>query len=236
MRLYVLLLLFVVLPLLAHSQTDPIPKEPRPLPAYRPGIALMAHAGTAGFGIDVGKSLFRQLAVRVGANVFNYKGNLKSGKDSDELQIGFDYTVKLASFNLLVDYYPFKRAGFRLTTGAYYNQNQLSFFGKPTKDVRFNDVVFSIDQVGTVDGKANFQKIAPYAGIGWGHPFLGSRLKFTADVGIFYQQSPTITFVTTGMLEPSSDQGPIIENNLKPLKYYPVVNLGISYNIVSTRF
>jgi len=38
------------------------------------------------------------------------------------------------------------------------------------------------------------------------------------------------------MLEPSNDQGPIIENNLKPLKYYPVLSIGLSYNIASTRF
>ncbi|AUD04351.1 hypothetical protein CWM47_22405 [Spirosoma pollinicola] len=194
------------------------------------------HAGTAGIGVDISKSIFRQLSIRAGANLFTYNGNLKSGKDSDDLQIGFDYTVKLSSFNLLLDYYPIKRAGFRLTAGAYYNQNQISFFGKPTKDVKFNDVVFTVDQVGTVDGKANFSKVAPYAGIGWGHPFLKNRLKFMVDVGVFYQQSPTITFATTGMLEPSSDQGPIIQDNLKPLKYYPVVNLGISYNLVSTRF
>ncbi len=236
MRVYILLPLFILISWTGYSQTESISLIAKPLPAYRPGISLAVHAGTAGFGFDISKSLFRQLSVRIGANLFNYQSTLKSGKDTDELQIGFDYTVKLLSFNMLVDYYPFKRAGFRLTTGVYYNLNQLSFFGKPTKDVRFNDVVFTIDQVGTVSGKADFSKVAPYAGIGWGHPFLRNRLKFTADIGIFYQQSPTITFVTTGMLEPSSDQGPIIENNLKPLKYYPVVNLGISYNLVSTRF
>ncbi|GAB2514830.1 hypothetical protein GCM10027085_00780 [Spirosoma aerophilum] len=196
----------------------------------------MAHASTAGFGAGLAKSVFRQVVVRAGINSFTYQGTLTSGKASDNLQLGFDYTVKLSSVNMLVDYFPFKRVGFRLTTGAYYNLNQLNFNGKPIKDVRFNDVVFTIEQVGTVSGTANFNKVAPYVGLGWGHPFLRNRLKFTADVGLFYQQSPSITFVTTGMLEPSSDQGPVIENNLKPLKYYPVISLGLSYNLVSTRF
>jgi hypothetical protein len=234
MKPFIAFILLVLTPLLGRSQTDQ--GMGRPLPLYKPGVALMIHGGTAGFGVDVGKSVFRQLSLRAGANLFTYEGKLKAGKSSDELQMGFDYTLKLSSFNLLADFYPFKRAAFRLTAGAYYNQNQISFFGKPTQEVRFNDVVFSVDQIGTVDGKANFSKVAPYLGIGWGHPFLNSRLKIMADIGVFYQQSPTITFVTTGMLEPSSDQGQVIENNLKPLKYYPVVNLGISYRIVSTRF
>ncbi|MFD2933453.1 hypothetical protein [Spirosoma flavum] len=236
MRLLSLYLVFILLPIYGRSQTDLSSNSTKPLPRYRPGLALTAHASTAGFGIGVDKSIFRQLSVRVGANLFNYKGNLLSGKSSDELQIGFDYTIKLSSFNALVDYYPFKRVNFRLTTGAYCNLNQITFLGKPTKDVKFNDVVFSVDQIGTVNGEANFNKVAPYLGIGWGHPFVGGKLKLMVDMGIFYQQSPKITFVTTGMLEPSNDQGPVIENNLKPLKYYPLISVGLSYNIVSTRF
>ncbi|NDU98215.1 hypothetical protein [Spirosoma terrae] len=224
---------FFLLPLLlsllaGKSQSQNVP--------YKPGVALVAHAGTAGYGIGISKSLSRQLALRVGINQFTYKGTLTSGKATDELQIGFDYTIRLLSFNGLIDYYPFKRAGFHLTAGAYVNQNEVTFFGKPTKDVRFNDVVFTIDQVGTVSGKASFAKVAPYAGIGWGHPFLRNRFKVMADVGFFYQQSPSITLTTTGMLEPSSDQAPVIENNLKPLKYYPVISLGLAYNFLSTSF
>ncbi|GAB3764927.1 hypothetical protein [Spirosoma pomorum] len=233
---HLLLALALASPLVATCQTDSLRSEPAAVPAhslplYRPGFAFMISAGTAGGGAAVGYSINRQLAVRLGMNLFNYKGNLKSGKDSDEIQIGFDYAVKLKSADLLLDYYPFKRAGFRLTGGAYYNLNQISFFGKPTKDVKINDVVFTINEVGTLDGKANFNKLAPYIGLGWGNPYTRHRLKFMLDIGFFYQQSPIITFKTTGLLEPSSDQGEVIQNNLKPLKYYPVVNLGLSYKL-----
>ncbi|GAB3902087.1 hypothetical protein GCM10028803_27980 [Larkinella knui] len=131
----------------------------------------------------------------------------------------------------MADYYPFKRAGFRLTAGLFYNLNQLTFDGTPMKEVKFNDVIFSKEQVGTINGQANFSKLAPYAGLGWGHPFRGTKLKFMVDLGFFYQQSPKVTLVTTGMLEPSSDQGPVIEQNLQPLKYYPILNLGLSYRL-----
>ncbi|GAB3948890.1 hypothetical protein GCM10028805_24280 [Spirosoma harenae] len=191
----------------------------------------MASLGSAGGGVAVGYSINRQLAARLGANLFNYSDKLKSGKDSDDLQIGFDYKVKLQTVNLLVDYYPFKQTGVRVTGGVFYNLNQISFFGKPTKDVKLNDITFTVDEVGTLDGKADFNRVAPYVGLGFGNPYTRRRLKFMFDIGFFYQQSPQITFQTTGMLEPSSDQGAVIQNNLKPLKYYPVINLGLSYKL-----
>jgi hypothetical protein len=243
-----LLLLWLVLPLVAHAQSDSLTTSPvvqssssavaavgqptpKPLPRYRPGFALMLSAGTAGGGFAVGYSIARPLAVRLGANLFSFGGTLISGKDSDDIQIGIDYKLKLQTVNLLVDYYPFKRTGVRLTGGVFYNLNQISFFGTPTKDVKFNDVVFTAAEVGTVDGGATFSKIAPYLGLGFGNPYTRHRLKFMFDLGLFYQQSPQITFVTTGLLEPSNDQGPVIENNLRPLKYYPVITFGLAYKL-----
>ncbi|WP_461148737.1 hypothetical protein [Spirosoma pulveris] len=231
---HLLYLLILALPLVATAQNDTpagAARATRPLPLYKPGFALMLSAGSTGGGVAVGYSINRSVAVRVGANLFNYDGTLKSGKDTDDIQIGFDYTVKLKNADLMVDLYPFKRSGFRLTGGAYYNINTVTFFGKPTKDVKFNDTVFTIDEVGTLDGKADFNKVAPYVGLGFGNPYTRKRLKFMVDIGFFYQQSPLVTFRTTGMLEPSSDQGAVIQKNLEPLKYYPVVNLGLSYKL-----
>ncbi|RYC71377.1 hypothetical protein [Spirosoma sordidisoli] len=234
---YSYLILLLATSLSAYCQTDlstdqrQINTPTRPLPPYRPGFAVMLSAGSAGGGVAVGYSINRQLAARLGLNLFSYSGTLTSGKDTDDIQIGFDYKLKLLNTNLLLDYYPFKRSGFRLTGGAFYNLNQISFFGKPVKDVKFNDITFTIDEVGTLDGRADFNKIAPYIGLGFGNPYTRSRLKFMADVGFFYQQSPQITFKTTGLLEPSSDQGAVIENNLKPLKYYPIVTIGLAYKL-----
>lgn len=198
---------------------------------YRPGVAVAVHAGTAGVGADVAVALHRRVNLRVGGNFFTYTGQELSGKDTDDLQVAFDYTLKLKSFNALIDFYPFKNAGFHLTGGAYYNLNTIAFNGKPTKDVQFNDVVFTVDEIGTLDGKATFNKVAPYAGVGWGHPFLRRRLKLTIDAGFFYMQSPMVTLTTTKMLEPSSDQGAVIEQSLEPVKYYPVLTIGLSYNL-----
>ncbi len=247
--------LLLVLPLIARSQSDslttaptqstsarPTPfdsssrltaiaKTPKPLPLYRPGFALMLMAGTAGGGISVGYSIRRQVAARLGLNLFSYGSTILSGKETDDLQISFDYKIKLQNADLMVDFYPFKRSGVRLTGGLFYNQNQITFFGTPAKDVKLNDVVFTVAEVGTLDGKATFSKIAPYIGLGFGNPYTRHRLKAMVDIGFFYQQSPQISFVTTGYLTPSQDQAPVIERNLKPLKYYPIISLGLSYKL-----
>lgn len=198
---------------------------------YRPGVAVTVHGGTAGMGAGVAVALHRRINLRVGVNAFTYQTRILSGKDTDDLQIGFDVKANLKSANVLLDLYPFKNVGLHLTGGLYYNLNEMTFFGKPTKDVKFNDVVFTVDEIGTLDGKASFNKTAPYVGLGWGQPFLRNRFKVSFDAGFFYMQSPKISFRTTNMLEPSSDQGAVIEQSLEPVKYYPVVNLSLSYNL-----
>ncbi|MGV3556533.1 hypothetical protein [Larkinella arboricola] len=227
MKNVLLLFLSVALPGWSLAQQD----VQSTTSSFQPGVAVGIRAGTAGIGLDISKSITPQWVLRVGGNLFSYTGTLKSGKDTDDIQIGFDYKLKLASVNALIDFYPFRRAGFRVTGGVFYNLNELTFDGLPTKEVVFNDVTFTREEIGTINGKANFTKVAPYLGLGWGHPFRGTKLTFMADLGVFYQQSPQVTLVTTGMLEPSSDQGPVIERNLQPLKYYPVLNLGLSYRL-----
>ncbi len=233
-----LLSLLLALPVMAYSQSDSLttravvaPRQIAPLPTYRPGFALMLSAGTTGIGLGIGHSINRHVGVRVGANLFTYIGTTKSGKTTDNVQMGIDYKAKLQSANLMLDIYPFKRTGFRLTGGAFYNLNQITFFGMPAKTVTFNDISFTPTEVGTLDGKVNFAKIAPYAGIGFGNPYTRSRVKFMLDIGFFAQQSPQVTLVSTGLLEPSSDQGAVIQDNLRALKYYPVASFGISYKL-----
>ncbi|GAB3270652.1 hypothetical protein GCM10027347_41470 [Larkinella harenae] len=219
----------LLMPLINFAQSDGASVSNDP--SFQPGLALAVRAGTAGVGLDVVKSVSSRVSARLGASLFRYNGTLTSGKQTDDIQMGFDYQIKLASVNALIDFYPFQRAGFRLTGGLFYNLNQLTFDGMPTKDVKFNDVVFTRQEVGTMNGKTTFNKLAPYLGLGWGHPFRGSKLTFMVDLGLFYQQSPQVTLVTTGMLEPSSDQGAVIEQNLQPLKFYPVLNLGLAYRL-----
>ncbi len=232
-----LLVLLLALPLATYCQTDSLnasvatPKSIRILPVYRPGFALILSVGTVGGGLSIGHSVSRQFSLRTGVSLFNYAGTIKTGKETDNIKINLAYKLNLQTAHLLADFYPVKQSGIRLTGGAFYNLNQVTFFGTPNNDVKFNDISFTTAEVGTLDGKAVFNKIAPYIGLGFGNPYTRNRLKVMFDIGFFYQQSPQITFKTTGLLEPSSDQGAVIENNLKALKYYPIVNLGISYKL-----
>ena len=153
-------LLLLALPMMATGQISSRFEAAKPLRSWppdrpsraRPGFALLLSAGSTGGSLALGYSLSRQLALRIGANLFYYKGTLKSGNEADNLLIEFEYKVKLENADLKIDLYPFNRSGFRLTSGVYYNRNTLTFLGKPAKNVKFNDTVFSVDQLGTLAG------------------------------------------------------------------------------------
>ncbi len=159
----VLFLLLLTMPLVSRGAddlpADDPPRKRRPLPGYHTGLAPILQVSTAGFGAGIAHSVSRHVAVRAGINFFNYQGIYNAGKDTDDLQLAFDYSFKLTSFNLLLDYYPFRRLGFRLTAGTYYNRNRFSLFGQSTKDFKFNDVVFTVKDIGTIEGTARFSTI-----------------------------------------------------------------------------
>ncbi|MDQ1086064.1 hypothetical protein [Siphonobacter sp. SORGH_AS_1065] len=213
------------------GQTVDQPEPERPLPKYTNGFAVGLKVGTSGVGLDIYRSINRRFDARLGVSAFNYNARFVSGSATDDIQIGLNGKIKLNTINALLDYYPFKRVGLRLTGGLMVNLNQVNFDGAPTRDVKFKDLSFTAEEVGSLSGKAEFNKVAPYIGFGFGQPFLRKRLKFNADIGFFYQQSPMISLVATKMLQPSENQGPVIEKNLQPLKYYPVLVFGLSYRL-----
>ncbi len=110
--------------------------------------------------------------------------------------------------------------------------NRANFTGTPTKPLVLNQLSFSPDEVGTVTGQVDYPKVAPYIGVGWGNPYTRRRFKFMLDMGVFSQpEPPTVKLHSTGMLEPFAEQWPIMQYNLRVLKLYPILILGVSYKL-----
>lgn len=207
--------------------------------AYVIGGMQSAHAGDVAIGV---KASTLGISGEVVANVVPALVNARlqvNGFNYDTTTSGTDFTtdasLKLFSVGAIADYYPF--AGkFRVSGGVYYNANKINITGVPTAagTFTFNGVTYTAAQVGTVNGAIDFNKVAPYVGIGWGDSVSeGSPLGFSFELGALYQGSAKGKLTTSGnvpgLAADVEAERVKLENDLKSYKIYPVISLGVNY-------
>jgi hypothetical protein len=205
-----------------------------------PGVApadtsLGIRAGTLGAGIEVSTALSQRAAVRL--NVDGYNRKQTSTRDN----IDYDMKLKLQTASLLGDWFPFAN-NFRVSLGAMFNGNKFTLNGKPSGTTyTINGKTYNATDVGSFDAAVDFNKAAPYFGIGYGRP-INSGLSLIFDVGVMSQGSPKSKInVTCG---PTAPQGGAtctnlqndaaaeqskLDDSLHSFKYYPVISLGLAY-------
>lgn len=128
--------------------------------------------------------------------------------------------------------------GFRVTGGLMYNGNQLNIDATPSSSHSYNGVTYTPQQIGTVKGRLNFRRIAPYLGVGFdsGHES-ASGFSFNADLGILFQGSVRgkVKSISGTLSNNAAAIGNVKDdvvkaaNKKKLLKYYPVIAVGVSY-------
>lgn len=203
-----------------------------PASAKAGNIAVGLRGGSAGIGGQVTIGLLSKLNFRSGLNTFNYDG---SGTESNT---EYDYTAKLRSVPLLLDYHPFDN-GFKITSGIFINNSKVTGVAQPEGlMLDIGGIKYEILSIGDVNGKIDFRKASPYLGIGWGNALgKGSPVKVTVDIGVLFQGKPNVT------LEPTEDTSLIpgfddsleketadLKKDLEYLQYYPVVSVGVAYS------
>ena len=198
--------------------------------ALADGVAAGVKAGTLGGGVELTTNIIPMLLnARIQANGFRYNTTVNN------TSVNYDAKLKLFSVGALADFYPL--AGkFRITAGAYYNGNRLTLTGVPTAaSYTFNGTTYTAAQAGSVTGTMDFNKLAPYAGIGWGDAVSsGSPIGFNIDFGVLYQGKPkttiTATGATAGMATDVAAEKARLDSEVKKYKFYPVASVGISYH------
>jgi len=198
------------------------------------GVGISAKVGTTGYGGDLTVGLLPQLNVRAGFNTFSY-GMTESDTDEEgggSTDISAD--LKLQTIPILLDWHPW--AGrFRLSAGMVVNNNELSLYAVPGDTVDINDVEYVVQHV---DGKASFNQIAPYIGIGTGNAAdTSSHLHFAFDLGVMFQGEPKIEIQATAsdsrlqsrLNADVAEEQRKLEDDASVFNMYPVLTIGLSY-------
>jgi hypothetical protein len=197
------------------------------------GIGVSTRVGTLGIGVDVAKSLTPQVNGRLG---FNF-GNI--GTNRTDSGINYDAQLNLSSVQLVGDYYPFNRSGFRVTGGLVAQNNKFSVTSKPsgTGTYVIDNVPRQVSEVGSLTGEYTYSNsIAPYVGIGIGKS-TDDGFGFNADLGVMFAGSPKVSLNASNQIFNNNpitrtqidNQARRTENDLKGFNLYPVLSIGLSY-------
>lgn len=199
------------------------------LPAYA-DATLNGKVSTLGLGVEAAFPLTESLDARVGLNTFNY--NFNKSTASGGLTTNYNGKLNLQSLEAIADWHPWA-SSFRVSGGLIYNNNKITMTGQPSAGtINIGGVPYAIGAGQSVNATIDFNKIAPYVGVGWGRTPKNTGLSFTSDIGILFQGKPKGR-VTTNI--PGATAADInkantdLTNSLKSFNFYPVVSVGIGY-------
>jgi len=209
-----------------------------------PTLAASAHAdvgvtldaGTTGAGVHLVIPMETYLNGRFGVNYYKHDFDKRSG--------GIDYTAdaKLRTVDALFDWYAFGASPLRLTGGVVYNGNEVAAQGRANAQGNFtiNGRHYAAADVGTLNGVVDFQKAAPYFGIGWGNALDQNRhWNFSGDLGAFYQGNAHVRLNSVGcksnaitcalLARDVAAERTRLTEELREHKFFPVLRVSVSY-------
>lgn len=200
------------------------------------GNELSAKVGTLGAGLEYSTDINSLFGVRTGFNAYSINKNFTKS------DINYDASVDLRSYSLIFDYFPFEN-GFKLSAGALYNGNKANVTANATNGLTYdlNNVNYTSTEIGSLKGNIDFNKIAPYLGLGYDSAKTKKAgFSFSAEVGAMFQDSPKATLTAEYGATVTNAQKQLINENLKAeeaqlnadlssFKVYPVVAIGIGY-------
>lgn len=189
-------------------------------------------AGTLGPGLEGEHAFTDTISGRIGANYYNYT---YSGDESD---VDYDIDLNLQSVSLLLDWHPFN-GSFRFSGGAIFNNNSLEMDAKPSNSTyEIGDFEYSTADIRNVEGKIDFNNVAPYFGLGWDTSYgKSNRFGFLFELGVLFQGKPKVD-LDADILNPAIEaqlnadlqkEEDDLQDALDNFKYYPVLALGLSY-------
>jgi hypothetical protein len=212
-------------------------------------IAVGVTAGSFGIGAELATPLSRRTNLRIDGDFMNYSRTLSQDG------ISYNGNLRLRNARISYDVYPFG-GGFRLSAGAaVYNQfNAKALANVPSSQtITFNDVDYYSSATDPLHGNASIaysNKVAPTFTFGWGNaiPRSGRHLAFPVEIGAAFTGTPAFNLAMAGSAcaspNPETCQSVNsypdfqsnlnvernkINNDLAPLRFYPILNLGVTY-------
>lgn len=199
--------------------------------AYSTPVGLSLGVGTLGTGASVTYNIEDRFGVRIAAN--SYEFDKKIYNDG----VSFDSNIELNGVSATLDWYPWLSYA-RLSVGLISNSSKV--IATPYANnltLQVNDTEIILNDAGLTEAEVTFAPISTYLGIGWGNAGKGEGLSLFADLGVVLQGTPDVSLSIENQIElglTAEDlhaQERRYEKDLKRFRFYPVVTVGVSYNL-----
>lgn len=199
------------------------------LPAFADATAN-AKLSTLGFGVEAAIPLTQSVDARIGYNGYRYDFDKTS--TSNGVPTNYSGDLKLSNAQVLADWHPWG-GSFRLSAGVIFNNNKFEMTAQPSgTTVNIGGTPYTIGAGEAVNATVDFNKTAPYLGIGWGRTPKNSGLSFTSDIGVMFQGKPkgSVTTNIAGVNQNDVNRANTDLNDaLDNFRFYPVISFGIGY-------
>ena len=183
---------------------------------------------TFGIGASVTQNIFPKFDVQAGLTYFNYKHPLEKLKSD----MRGDVAIRLGGLSLTAMYHPLKYLYF--SGGGVLNFSRIAIDGILAESVMIGDIEMLPEEVGRLKADITLSSIlSPYIGVGLGQPIvLARKFSYTLEFGVLFHGKPIVDLSADGLLEPTASdaQETLIEENIAPLTFLPVITFSINYN------
>jgi hypothetical protein len=224
-------------------------------PAPFSRLGLSAGIGAGGINLQAATNLNRYINLRGVGNVFNYT---VSNVNTNGLNL--NGKLNLASAGVSVDFYPFPYHGLRFSPGVlFYNHNSANAIVTVSGGTSFtlDNTTYYSSPTAPVQGAGslglNAQNPAFSMTTGWGNLISrrGGHFSIPFEIGAAFVGEPKLNLALNSGQVCSNPQGTAncqniatdsevqsnlqsqilkYQNDLNPLKVYPIVSIGIGYN------
>lgn len=216
-------------------------------PFSRLGVAVTA--GTGGIGLQLATNLSDHFNLRASGSYFSYNLNLTT----DGYQV--HGLILTRNANLSLDYFPFHN-GFRISPGVTLDNGNAvhgTVLVPANQSFDLGDGTYTSDPLDPVTGAVALSfghKVAPSITVGWGNLVPRRKhLSIPVELGFEYIGAPLVAFNLTGSVcdtdtppncgridsDPTTlaneqQQRDRINNDISPLRFFPIFSLGVGWS------
>ena len=195
-------------------------------------LGIGVKAGTLGLGVEATWRPLPYLDLRFGVNQYDYSSS------GTYASVAYDTELSLDNYYLTGNF-RFPLSPFRVTAGAYSNNNELSAVSGDNGAIIFiGGDPYPAAAVGTVTARTYFSNTSPYVGVGYDFSLFG-KVGMNLDFGVLWQGSPNVAIATDGILsgDPTFEasleaERQELEDEFSDYKAWPVISLGFVVNFL----